>query len=161
MDMRRQANFQGKGNLHVKISISLLSRVVAVAGAVTLAAGAGLIGSSITHAQSAAPAAPAATDEYTTIVKPIFDGHCMPCHSDAHARGGLSLETPAGVMKGGRGGVVVVAGHPEQSMLIALIRHEGPASDPMPMPPPPHDKLSDADIAAVTKWVQDGAMIPQ
>jgi cytochrome c len=142
----------------VKISISLLSRVVAVAGAVTLATGAGLISSSSVHAQPAA----ASADEYTAIVKPIFAAHCMPCHSEERHRGGLILETPDGIMKGGRmDGVVVVPGHPEKSLLVALIRHEGPADDPMPMPPPPHDKLSDADIAAVTKWIQDGAIFPQ
>ncbi len=142
----------------MKISVSVVSRVLAVAGAVTLAAGAGLIGSSSVKAQ---PVAAPATDEYTTIVKPIFTGHCMPCHSEARSRGGLSLETPAGIMKGGKmDGVVIVAGHPEQSLLIKLIRHEGPADDPMPMPPPPHEKLSDADIAAVTHWVQAGAVFP-
>lgn len=142
----------------MKISVSVVSRVLAVAGAVTLAAGAGLIGSSSVKAQPAAPAA----DEYTTIVKPIFTGHCMPCHSEARSRGGLNLETPAGILKGGKmDGVVIVAGHPEQSLLIKLIRHEGPADDPMPMPPPPHEKLSDSDIAAVTQWVKDGAVMPQ
>ena len=35
-------------------------------------------------------------------------------------------------------------------MLIKLIRHEGPKDDPMPMPPPPRNKVSDADIATVT-----------
>jgi mono/diheme cytochrome c family protein len=110
------------------------------------------------HAQPAA--APA--DEYTTIVKPIFAGHCMPCHSADHHRGGLILETPDGIMKGGKmDGVVVVPGHPEQSLLVKLIRHEGPADDPMPMPPPPHEKLSDADIAAITQWIQDGAVFPK
>jgi cytochrome c len=147
----------------VKISISQISRIIAASGAVTLAVGAGLAGlscvSSISnvHAQATAP-----TDEYTTIVKPILTSHCMPCHSEARARGGLSLETPAGILKGGKmDGVVIVPGHPEQSLLVKLIRHEGPADDPMPMPPPPHEKLSDADIAAVTKWIQDGATFPQ
>jgi cytochrome c len=148
----------------VKISVSLLSRVMAVAGAVTLAAGAGLISSSSVSSVHAQPAA-APADEYTTIVKPIFMSHCMPCHSDVKSRSGLSLESPDRTLKGGRMGgvanVVVVPGHPEQSLLVSLIRHEGPADDPMPMPPPPHDKLSDADIAAITQRIQDGATFPQ
>jgi cytochrome c len=167
MEERRQAILERKRIVPMKISASLLSRVLTVAGAVTLATGAGLIGLSNLSSVNAQPAAAQppvapATDEYTTIVQPIFAGHCMPCHSEAKARGGLSLETPAGIMKGGKmDGVVIVAGHPEQSLLIKLIRHEGPADDPMPMPPPPHAKLSDSDIAAVTKWVQDGAVFPQ
>jgi mono/diheme cytochrome c family protein len=75
-------------------------------------------------------------------------------------KGGLSIATMAGMMKGGRDGVVLVPGHPEQSLLVKLIRHEGPADDPMPMPPPPRDKVSDADIATITAWVQGGAMMP-
>jgi mono/diheme cytochrome c family protein len=138
----------------VKISGSLLSRVLTLTGAVTLAAGAGLIGSSSVKAQPAA-------DEYTVVVKPIFVANCTKCHNDTRGRGGLSLESPDRILKGGKDGSVITPGHPEKSMLIALIRHEGPADDPMPMPPPPHDKLSDADIAAVTKWVQDGAVFPQ
>jgi len=142
----------------MKISVSFVSRVLAVAGAVGIAAGAGLICTSNVHAQAASPPA----DEYTTIVKPIFVANCTKCHNDTRGRGGLSLESPEGIMKGGKmDGPVIVPGHPEKSLLVSLIRHEGPADDPMPMPPPPHTKLSDADIAAVTKWIQDGAVFPQ
>ena len=61
-------------------------------------------------------------------------------------------------MKGGHDGVVLVPGHPEQSLLVKLIRHEGPADDPMPMPP--KSKLSDADIATIEQWIRAGAVIP-
>jgi len=159
MEKRRLATLATeKRILTMKISVSLLSRVLTVTGAVGLATGAGLICASSVNAQPAA--APA--DEYTTIVKPILTSHCMPCHSEAKSRGGLSLESPAGIMKGGKmDGPVIVPGHPEKSLLVSLIRHEGPKDDPMLMPPPPRDKLSDADIAAVTKWIQDGAVMPQ
>jgi cytochrome c len=30
----------------------------------------------------------------------------------------------------------------------------------MPMPPPPREKISDADIATVTAWVKAGAPMP-
>ena len=92
---------------------------------------------------------------YTTKVQPILQANCYRCHGGINHRGGLSLDTRAGMMKGGHDGTVVVPGHPEQSLLIKLIRHEGPADDPMPMPP--KSKLSDADIATVTQWVQAGA----
>jgi mono/diheme cytochrome c family protein len=151
----------GKGLL-MKISASMLARSLAVAGAVTLASGAGLVGLSGLSNVNAQPAAAPPTDEYTTIVQPIFIANCTKCHNDTRGRGGLSLESPAGILKGGRmDGAVIVPGHPEKSLLVSLIRHEGPADDPMPMPPPPHDKLSDTDIAAVTKWIQDGAVMPQ
>ena len=64
----------------------------------------------------------------------------------------------AGNLKGGHDGQVIVPGHPEQSLLVKLIRHEGPANDPMPMPP--KSKFSDADIATVEQWVKAGAVMP-
>lgn len=97
---------------------------------------------------------------YTEKVKPIFAANCATCHMGAAHRGGLSLDTKASTMKGGRDGVVIVAGDPANSLLVKLIRHEGPASDPMPMPPAPHAKLADADIASVEQWVKAGAVMP-
>ena len=93
---------------------------------------------------------------YQQKVKPIFEANCYRCHAGLNHRGALQIDTLAGMMKGGRDGAVLVPGHPEQSLLIKLIRHEGPPDDPMPMPPKA-DKLSDADIATVTAWVQAGA----
>jgi cytochrome c len=95
---------------------------------------------------------------YTEQVKPIFVAHCATCHMGANHRSGLSLETKASILKGGRDGAVIVPGDPAKSMLLTLIRHEGPADDPKPMPP--KEKLSDADIATVTAWIKAGAVMP-
>ena len=95
---------------------------------------------------------------YTTKVKPIFEANCYRCHGGMNRRGGLSLGTRAGLMKGGRDGVVVVPGNPSASLMVKLIRHEGPAKDPKPMPP--KGKLSDADIATVERWIRAGAVMP-
>jgi len=131
---------------------STLSRVLTVAGAVGLAAGAGLLCAPRNVQAQPAP------DEYTTIVKPIFEANCTRCHNTERARGGLDLTNKAGILKGGHDGAVITPGDPSKSLLIALINHAGPADDPMPMPP--KSKLSDEDIAAVTKWIKDGASIP-
>jgi len=96
---------------------------------------------------------------YTQKVLPIFEANCYRCHGAPNHRGGLHLDTREGMLKGGMDGAVVVPGHPEQSLLIKLIRHEGPADDPMPMPP--KSKISDADIAVVTEWIKGGAVMPQ
>lgn len=104
-----------------------------------------------------APAQPASgvPDLYTSQVQPIFCSNCYRCHAGLNHRGGLTLDTRAALMRGGKKGIVVVPGHPEQSLLIKLIRHEGPPKDPMPMPP--KSKLSDAEIAVITEWVKEGA----
>jgi cytochrome c len=74
-------------------------------------------------------------------------------------KGSLSLATKAGILRGGRDGAVIVPGDPANSLLVKLIRHEGPADDPMPMPPK-SPKISDADIAIIEQWVKAGAVMP-
>ena len=120
--------------------------------------------STSSHVQ-AAPA-PAAGDDaaglkmYTDKVVPIFQANCYRCHGGMNHRGGFSMDTKAGMAKGGHDGKVIVPGSPEQSLLVKLIRHEGPKDDPMDMPPN-KPKISDADIATVEQWVKAGAIMPE
>jgi len=101
---------------------------------------------------------PDAPEFYTHNVVPILQANCYRCHGGMNHRGTLTLDTRAGLLRGGKDGAIIVPGHPEQSLLIQLIRHEGPADDPMPMPP--KGKISDGDIATVTAWVKAGAHLP-
>ena len=110
-------------------------------------------------AQAAAGPAPNSAEFYTAKVQPIFQNNCYRCHGGMNHRGSLQLDTKAGMMRGGHDGAVIVPGHPEKSLLVALIRHQGPADDPMPMPP--KSKISDADIATVSDWIKAGAIMPQ
>jgi mono/diheme cytochrome c family protein len=96
---------------------------------------------------------------YTERVKPIFQANCFRCHGGMNRRGGLNFETHAGLIQGGHHGAAIVPGDPANSLLVKLIRHEGPKDDPMDMPPK-RDKLSDADIATVTRWIKAGAIMP-
>ena len=96
---------------------------------------------------------------YATKVQPVFAANCYRCHGGMNHRGGLQMETRAGMLKGGHVGPAIVPGHPEQSLMVKLIRHEGPADKPMPMPP--KSKLSDADIVAVEQWIRAGAVMPE
>lgn len=97
---------------------------------------------------------------FTTQVKPILDAHCARCHEGDNHRGGLSMDSRASLLKGGHHGPAIVPGDPSNSLLIKLIRHEGPADNPMPMPPGNRPKLSDADIATVAEWIKAGAVMP-
>jgi cytochrome c len=113
------------------------------------------------HVAAQATPAPETAAFYTQRVQPILQANCYSCHGGMNHRGGLNISTKAGMLKGGHDGSVLDIQHPEQSMLIKLIRHEGPADDPMPMPPKPRQKLTDADIATVTTWVKAGAIMPE
>ena len=129
---------------------------------------AGLVLAAFTGGSSrvqAAPAAGAGDDAaslkfYTEKVVPVFQANCYRCHGGMNHRGGFTMDTKAGMAKGGHDGAVIVPGSPEKSLLVKLIRHEGPANDPMPMPPH-KDKISDADIATVEQWVKAGALMPE
>jgi WD40 repeat protein len=69
-------------------------------------------------------------------------------------RAGLSLESYAGVMKGGGSGEIVVAGRPGASMLYKVVAHEeGVPQMPFGLP-----KLPDAEIAAIRDWIQHGLL---
>ncbi len=109
-------------------------------------------------AQAVAEPAPASGEFYTQKVEPIFKANCFRCHAGQKHSGALRLDSATQLMRGGKDGSVITPGHPELSLLIALIRHEGPADNPMPMPP--KSKLTEADIATVTAWIQAGAILP-
>lgn len=103
---------------------------------------------------------PSNPEFYTQNVQPILQSNCFRCHGWMNHRGELSLQTRAGMLKGGKNGPALVPGDPARSLMVRLIRHEGPASHPMPMPPK-KPKLSDADIATIEQWIKAGALMPQ
>ncbi|MES2391457.1 MAG: c-type cytochrome domain-containing protein [Acidobacteriota bacterium] len=111
--------------------------------------------------QANPPAPPPPQDLYTSQVQPILRANCYSCHGAEKHKGGLRLDTRAGILAGGEDGAILTPGHPEQSLIVSLIRREHPDADPPPMPPKEKDKLSDADIATITRWIKAGAIIPE
>lgn len=93
-------------------------------------------------------------------VKPVLQANCYRCHGGANHRGAYNMNTRELLLKGGHHGGAVVPGKPEDSLLLKLVRHEGPADDPMNMPPAPKAKIDDADIAILTQWIKAGALTP-
>src|SRR5438132_5319798 len=77
-----------------------------------------------------ASAAAAAAPSYARQIQPLFQRHCMPCHDAATRTSGLSLESYAVLMRGGKGGAVVVPGRSGESRLVGMI--EGRLSPKMP-----------------------------
>ena len=85
---------------------------------------------------------------FETDVLPIFQQHCLQCHSDQARQGGVSLESLDGVLAGGDSGPVVVAHKPLESRLLVLISSGG-----MPMGSPP---LEAGAIDIVRRWIEAG-----
>ena len=90
-------------------------------------------------------------------VEPILKAHCYDCHSHSAGvmEGELTLDWQSGWKTGGTRGTAIVPGQPEQSLLIKAIRHTDPD---LKMP---DEKLSDQQIAILTKWVGQGAPDPR
>ncbi len=135
----------------------MLYRLTAIAAATTAALVFTVLGSvrpAEAHDDASKP------EYFTTRVKPIFDANCARCHGGENHRGGLNMDTRESLLKGGHDGAVIVPGDPAKSLLVKLIRHEGPADDPMDMPPK-KPKLSDDDIQVVSEWIKAGAVMPQ
>ncbi len=97
------------------------------------------------------------TISYDAEVTPILDRYCTSCHQpggDGHSASGLSTASHADLMAGTKFGPVVVAGDTLNSNLIVLV--EGRA-DPSIAMPHAGDKLTDAEIATLKTWIDQGA----
>jgi mono/diheme cytochrome c family protein len=94
-------------------------------------------------------------------VRPVLVEHCYKCHS-AEAeklKGGLSLDTRDGLLKGGDSGPAIVPGTPEKSLLIKAVRY---ADENLQMPPAKGGgKLPDEKIEDLVAWVKMGAPDPR
>ena len=90
-------------------------------------------------------------------VRPLLEQRCIKCHGGVKTKGGLALDSRIGWQKGGENGPAIVPGKPEGSLLIQAINY-----DSLQMPPEDAGgKLSGAEIAVLTKWVQQGAHDPR
>jgi Planctomycete cytochrome C/WD domain, G-beta repeat len=92
---------------------------------------------------------------YDDDVKPVFRRRCFGCHSSAESRAGLSLETYAGILKGGGSGDIVLPGRASNSLLYKVVAHEG---DGVPRMPLNGAKIPDSEIAIIQEWIQRGLL---
>lgn len=102
---------------------------------------------------------PADLQFFESKIRPILIENCYQCHSREadKVRGGLLLDSREGVLHGGSTGPAIVAGKPDESLLIQAIRYR----DPDLQMPPQDKKLSDRQIADLTEWVKRGAPDPR
>lgn len=85
-------------------------------------------------------------------VRPVLEQKCFSCHTDDE-RGGLRLDSRERILEGGGRGPAVLPGNPEQSLLVAAVRHE---SEDLQMPRN-GDPLSEQEIEGIVEWIRAGA----
>lgn len=108
---------------------------------------------SIGWAQEAVPAADAAKVTYDEHIRPILRDSCFSCHNQDRAKSDLIVDNYAALMRGGASGEVVIAGDPDSSRIWHLVSHQE-----TPEMPPEQDKLPEAKLTLIQKWILGGAL---
>ncbi len=88
-------------------------------------------------------------------VAPIFERHCVSCHNDNNRKGKLSLQSEGTARAGGENGELFVPKIPDASLLLDYIAGDEPEM------PKDADPLSADEIAAIRKWIDEGAVWPK
>ncbi len=128
-------------------------RFIALAGALNAAAVA------VASAAATAEVTPEQAAFFEKKVRPILSESCYKCHSleQGKSKGGLTLDTKEGILKGGESGAVIKPGDPSKSPLVTAVKY----LDPDLQMPPKGEKLKDDQIAALVEWVKMGAPDPR
>ena len=98
---------------------------------------------------------PAPGSFYAKHINPVLDRNCVSCHGEAKSNGGLRLDSYEMLMRGGKDGRVILAGKPEQSLLLQRVTL--PPSHKQFMPAEGNPPLNPEEIAWLQAWVLDGA----
>jgi Protein of unknown function (DUF1553)/Protein of unknown function (DUF1549)/Planctomycete cytochrome C len=96
--------------------------------------------------------ASAAVVSFEADIRPLLQFKCFQCHGEKTRKADLNLETSAGISKGGESGSPIVPGDPDKSLLFEKI-HSGE------MPPDEKDRLNDAEVKLIERWIREGAKI--
>ena len=99
---------------------------------------------------------PAGIEFFEQKIRPVLVKHCYDCHSaeSKSVKGGLLLDTRAGVLAGGESGPTVVPRKINDSSILEALRYES-------FEMPPSGKLPDRVIADFEKWIKMGAPDPR
>ncbi len=105
-----------------------------------------------------AASAPDGLAFFESRIRPLLAEHCYECHSAkaGKLKGGLRLDSREGWAKGGDSGPALVAGKPEDSLLIKGVRHWD-----KDFKMPPDQRLKQSQINDLIEWVKLGAPDPR
>lgn len=92
---------------------------------------------------------------YPSMVEPIFHDNCYGCHSAARVKGGLRLDGPERILRGGKDGPVIVAGRAAASLLIKRVSL--PLDDEHHMAPKEKGQLTPMEMRLLRWWIDKGA----
>jgi mono/diheme cytochrome c family protein len=96
--------------------------------------------------------------DFAKQIQPILRQHCVKCHGPEKQKGKLRLDSKEVAMKGGKDGVVLVAGDADKSELYRRITLPKGHDDIMPNE---GDPLSKEQTDLVRVWINQGADWPE
>ena len=106
---------------------------------------------------SLAGAIAAAPVDFVRDVRPIFKKHCYECHGEKKQKSGLRLDLKSFALRGGdKHSPDIIAGKARQSPLLLMVTTQ----DEDERMPPKGEGLSPSEIAALTAWIEQGAVWP-
>ena len=94
--------------------------------------------------------------DFATQIAPLLTKYCAGCHTEEDGEGDLSLESYAGLLKGGQTGPVITAGSAKSSRLIGVLTGRVEPA----MPPEDEEAPTDKEIALLAAWIEAGAPGP-
>ncbi|OYW74467.1 MAG: hypothetical protein B7Z37_17725 [Verrucomicrobia bacterium 12-59-8] len=98
----------------------------------------------------------AAPIDFVRDVRPILQQHCYNCHGEKKQKSGLRLDIKAAAFQGGdKHAPDIISGKAKDSPLIHFL-----TTDDEDELMPPKGKLSAANIATLTTWINEGAPWP-
>lgn len=91
-------------------------------------------------------------------IRPVMVKHCYKCHSEQEdkRKGGLIMDSRAGLQAGGSSGYVILPGDPRNSPLLKAMTH---VDEDLAMPP--DYKLSRRILSDFEQWIKMGAPDPR
>ncbi|NDA68467.1 MAG: DUF1549 domain-containing protein, partial [Verrucomicrobia bacterium] len=95
--------------------------------------------------------------DYGKEIQPLLAQNCYQCHGVTQPKRGLRLDTAAFALNGGQSGPAIKPGKSSDSLLVQVISGTHKDLTRMPYKKPP---LSDAQIALVRRWIDEGARAP-
>jgi mono/diheme cytochrome c family protein len=107
-----------------------------------------------------APALPrqATEVEFARDIAPILAAKCLSCHGPAKQKSGYRLDVKSVALSGGELSAPNI--HPGDASSSPLYRYVSGADPDMEMPPR-GEPLSEAEIALVRRWIDEGAAWPE
>jgi len=92
---------------------------------------------------------------YDRVIQPILNAKCVDCHSDTKSKGELRMVDLEALLIGGKNGPALHASNATESLMIE--RAQLPLDHKEHMPPEGKVQLSEAELEAISWWIDQGA----